>query len=107
MLLCAHCRPRHGSRSRWGDGERAWPVARGGDPCPGAAGVNAGVGAMGADVVLVAQSEPSARLKINPAAKRRARHSVSMGAIAMAVRRIVQTWAVARISEAVGMRADR
>ena len=67
--------------------------------------MNAGVGVMG--VNAAAQSEPSARLKINPADKRGARHMVGMGAIAMAVRRIVQMMAVARISEAVEVLADR
>ena len=76
--------------------------ARVGDPCPAVGGVNAGVGAMGANAV--AQSEPRiGRLKVSPGGKRDARHSVGMGAIAMAVRRIVQAVGVSRITEAVGM----
>jgi hypothetical protein len=70
-----------------------------GEPCAGAGGVNAGVGGVGADVVDL--SEPSARLNMNPASKPDARHSVSVGAIAMAVSRIVQAVRVARITEAV------
>ena len=72
----------------------------GANPCPAVRGVNAGVGVM-RGVVLVVQSEPNARLKINPASKPPDQRSVSMGAIAMAVRRIVQMMAVMGLSEAV------
>jgi hypothetical protein len=72
-------------------------------PGPVVRGVNAGVGVMGG-VVLVVQSEPNARLKINPASKPPVQRSVSMRAIAMAVRRIVQMMAVLCASEFVGVR---
>jgi hypothetical protein len=75
---------------------------RGAVPCPGAAGVEPGAAAMGANVVDL--TEPSARLNINPGAKPDARHSVGMAGIAMAVSAIVQVVTVARISEAVGVR---
>lgn len=72
-------------------------------PCPAVGGVNAGVGVMGANVVNLIEPKIG-RLKVRPGGKRDARHSVGMGAVAMAVRRIVQMVAVSRIAETVGMR---
>ena len=74
---------------------------RGAVPCPAVGGVKTGPGAMGANVVAL--SEPSARLNINPGASPMPGTVWAWG-IAMAVPRIVHAVAVARITEAVEVR---
>jgi hypothetical protein len=76
---------------------------RGADPRPGEAGVNAGVGGVGANLVDLIEPKIG-RLKVGSGRQRDARHSVSVWAVAMTVSAIVQMVAVSRIAEAVGVR---